>query len=229
MNTSEQINEVATALAKAQGMITGALKDSTNPHFKSSYADLASIWDACRSALSSNGLAVVQMTDKSDKDEVIVVTRIMHSSGQWIEGTLALPVSKADAQGYGSALTYARRYGLAAAVGIAQVDDDGNLAAQARPIKQPARPAFVNGEAHTARGVAVDAFANLTPETQQWLRDQAIEIMAVFERKEDLHTYIEKQNYDTEEKLALWSILPSECRTAIKKSQTAARETVKAA
>ncbi len=136
MNTSEQINEVATALAKAQGQITGALKDSTNPHFKSSYADLASIWDACRSALSSNGLAVVQMTDKSDKDEVIVVTRIMHSSGQWIEGTLALPVSKADAQGYGSALTYARRYGLAAAVGIAQVDDDGNLASAARPSKQ---------------------------------------------------------------------------------------------
>lgn len=91
MNTSEQINEIATALSKAQGQIHGAIKDSTNPHFKSQYADLASIWDACRGALSGNGLSVVQMTAPSEKDEVVVTTRVLHSSGQWIEGVLALP------------------------------------------------------------------------------------------------------------------------------------------
>ncbi len=181
MNTSEQINEVATALAKAQGMITGALKDSTNPHFKSSYADLASIWDACRSALSSNGLAVVQMTDKSDKDEVIVVTRIMHSSGQWIEGTLALPVSKADAQGYGSALTYARRYGLAAAVGIAQVDDDGNLASAAKP----------NGKQHSIDPkVAADLLASLDEAVSiEDLKKRTAGAMSIAQQNGDAETH----------------------------------------
>lgn len=143
MQTSEQINELAAALAKAQGMMHGAKKDADNPYFKSKYADLASCWEAAREPLSSNGLCVIQMTAPSDKEEVVVVTRISHSSGQWAEGTLAIPVNKADAQGYGSALTYARRYGFAAAVGLAQVDDDGNLAAAAKPPKPEPTPAEV--------------------------------------------------------------------------------------
>lgn len=124
---SEEINELAGALAKAQGKITGALKDSANPFFKSKYADLASVWDACRSALSENGLAVVQQTE-ADESGVMVITTLAHSSGQWMRSSLRLQPKDASPQGIGSAITYGRRYALAAAVGVAQVDDDGNAA-----------------------------------------------------------------------------------------------------
>lgn len=130
MNKSDQINELATALAKAQGEIKGAIKDSANPFFKSKYADLASVVEAIREPFAKNGLAYIQLTEPSDKDEARVETVITHSSGQWISSVLALPVTKADAQGFGSALTYARRYGLSAAAGVAPEDDDGNKASQ---------------------------------------------------------------------------------------------------
>ena len=134
MNKSESIKELATALAKAQGQIKGAVKDSANPFFKSKYADLASVVEAIRNAFAANGLSYIQSVEPSDKDEVRVETTILHSSGEWIGcGVLALPVSKVDAQGYGSALTYARRYSLSAATGVAPEDDDGNAATVAKP------------------------------------------------------------------------------------------------
>ena len=134
MNKSESIAGLAAALAKAQGQMKGAVKDSANPFFKSKYADLASVVEAIRSAFSANGLSYVQTVQSSDLDEVRVETMILHSSGEWIScGVLALPVSKNDAQGYGSALTYARRYSLSAAVGVAPEDDDGNAAVAAKP------------------------------------------------------------------------------------------------
>jgi hypothetical protein len=124
---SEQIGELAKALAIAQGKITGALKDSANPFFKSKYADLASVWDACRGPLSENGLAVIQQTE-SDDSGVFVITTLAHSSGQWMRSRLRLHPKDDTPQGMGSAITYGRRYALAAAVGVAQVDDDGNAA-----------------------------------------------------------------------------------------------------
>ena len=135
MNKSESIKELATSLAKAQGSIKGAIKDSSNPFFKSKYADLASVVEAIRSAFAANGLSYIQTVEPSQADEVRVETMILHSSGEWIScGVLALPVSKVDAQGYGSALTYARRYSLSAAVGVAsEADDDGNAAVAAKP------------------------------------------------------------------------------------------------
>lgn len=134
MNKSESIAGLAAALAKAQGAMKGALKDSANPFFKSKYADLASVVDAIRAAFSANGLSYIQTVEPSDKDEVRVETTLLHSSGEWIScGILSLPVSKVDAQGYGSALTYARRYSLSAAVGVAPEDDDGNAASLAKP------------------------------------------------------------------------------------------------
>ena len=134
MNKSESIAGLAAALAKAQGAMKGAVKDSANPFFKSKYADLASVVEAIRAAFSANGLSYVQTVQSSDLDEVRVETMILHSSGEWIScGVLALPVSKNDAQGYGSALTYARRYSLSAAVGVAPEDDDGNAAVAAKP------------------------------------------------------------------------------------------------
>lgn len=132
MTYSEQINELATALAKAQSQIEGAKKDSTNPHFRSSYADLASVWDACRKPLTANGLSVIQSAENSAEGYYGVTTMLLHTSGQWMRGTLYLKPVKDDPQGAGSALTYARRYSLSAMVGIAPEDDDAN-AASAKP------------------------------------------------------------------------------------------------
>lgn len=139
---SEQINELAAALSIAQGQITGALKDSANPYFKSKYADLASCWDACRKQLSENGLAVIQTTDiqqivcpdGSVEQIPVVVTTLAHKSGQWIRGIMPIKAKDDGPQAQGSGVTYARRYALAAIVGLAQIDDDAE-AAQARDKK----------------------------------------------------------------------------------------------
>ena len=124
---SEQINELAAALSKAQASITGALKDSANPFFKSKYADLASCWDACRKQLTDNGLSVIQTTDIV-ADTVVVRTTLAHSSGQWISGILPVKSKDDSPQAQGSGITYARRYALAAMVGLAQIDDDAEAA-----------------------------------------------------------------------------------------------------
>lgn len=124
MRQSEQINELAGALAKAQGKIEGAVKAAINPHFRNQYADLGNVWAAIREPLTSNGLAVVQLLRGVERG-VECETILMHGSGQFIAESLFVPASKSDAQGYGSAATYARRYGLQAMVGIAPVDDDG--------------------------------------------------------------------------------------------------------
>jgi hypothetical protein len=129
MMQSENINELVTALAKAQGEIQPAAKDSTNPHFKSRYADLSSVWDACRLPLSKNGLAVMQTTAVVN-DKLTVVTTLAHSSGQWMRSELPVLVANNNPQALGSALTYMRRYALSAIVGVAPGDDDdGNAAA----------------------------------------------------------------------------------------------------
>lgn len=130
MNQSESIAELSAALAKAQGAMMGATKDSSNPFFKSKYADLASVWDACRKPLSDNGLSVVQTTEfiPENPDLVCIETILCHSSGQWIKGRLAGKPVKNDPQGVGSCITYFRRYSLQSMVGIAPEDDDGNAA-----------------------------------------------------------------------------------------------------
>lgn len=127
MERSETIGALAAALAKAQGAMEGASKDRTNPHFKSKYADLASIWDACRAALSANGLAVMQTTGGKGQ-EITVRTVLAHSSGEWVASELSMFAAQNTPQAIGSCVTYARRYSLAAMVGVAPEDDDGNAA-----------------------------------------------------------------------------------------------------
>jgi hypothetical protein len=127
---SESIAALAAALSKAQADITGALKDSSNPFFKSKYADLASCWDACRKQLAANNLAVIQTTEVTESGTVLVTT-LAHSSGEWMRGTLPVVTKDNGPQAQGSGITYARRYALAAIVGLAQIDDDAE-AAQAR-------------------------------------------------------------------------------------------------
>lgn len=142
MQTSDQINELAAALAKAQGEITGALKESANPFFKSKYADLASCWDACRAPLSTNGLSVVQGT-QVDGGSLYLITRLLHSSGQWVSSQTPVTPKDDTPQGMGSALTYSRRYALTAMVGVSQVDDDGNSASgRDKKVEIPEDPAI---------------------------------------------------------------------------------------
>src|SRR4051812_19140438 len=131
MQTSSEINLVAAAVVKAQGEIKSAVKDATNPHFKSKYADLGAVWDAARAALKANDLAALQDAVSND-GAVGVRTRLLHKSGQWMEFEPAMiPLSKRDAQGMGSALTYGRRYSLSAALGVvADEDDDGAAASR---------------------------------------------------------------------------------------------------
>ena len=125
---SATVGKLFEALAKAQGKIESALKDKRNPFFKSSYADLSSVWDACRLQLSENGLAIIQTVEGS-KENMVLVTWLGHNSGEWIKSRLPLIVLKHDPQSLGSAITYARRYALSAMVGIcADEDDDGEKA-----------------------------------------------------------------------------------------------------
>lgn len=136
------MKNVSTAFVKAQKEFAPALKCATNPHFKSKYADLAACIESVMDALNNNGLALMQFSLERP-DGVAVETRLIHESGEILEcGVLFVPASKKDAQGYGSALTYARRYSLMAACGIAPEDDDGNSAKPAAPRQQA--PAMIS-------------------------------------------------------------------------------------
>ncbi len=130
---STSVAQIATALAKAQGDLSHALKDSENPHFKSKFADLAAVVDVIREPFAKNGLSYLQRTTMRE-NAVVVTTILMHESGEWImDDGLVVPVSKIDAQGVGSAITYGRRYTLMAMAGIAPDDDDGNAATASAP------------------------------------------------------------------------------------------------
>lgn len=128
MNKSEQINELLTALAKANLGIINPKKTSVNPFFNSKYADLSEVINVSKQILAENGLSVIQLASTNEAG-VSIETILGHSSGQWIGGTLLFRFPmKVDAQIIGSLITYARRYSWAAIVGIAQEDDDGNFA-----------------------------------------------------------------------------------------------------
>lgn len=134
ITTSEQIASLAGALALAQAEIENAAKDGNNPHFKSKYASMEAVVYACKATLPKHGLSYVQFPGMQG-DYVTVTTRLMHKSGEWIEGTLPMPVGKRDAHGVGSAISYARRYSLMAVIGIAAEDDDGNGAVAGGEVK----------------------------------------------------------------------------------------------
>lgn len=149
---SDSIAALSAALAKAQADIEGATKGKTNPHFKSAYADLASVWDACRAALTKNGLAILQPVAAEDA-KVTVTTILTHSSGEWVSSDLTMTATQHTPQGIGSCITYARRYALASMVGVAPEDDDGEAAS--RPT---------NGHSYKAVPDAPQGF-------DQWLMD----------------------------------------------------------
>ena len=136
---STEIDKVAEALAKANAELKSIGKDRTNPHFKNKYATLDAIMDAIRPSLAKHGLSVVQGA-KEVTDGFNVVTMLIHSSGQFVSNVVPVPLSKNDAQGVGSALTYGRRYGVSSLLALAtDEDDDGNQASKAKP--EPAKRA----------------------------------------------------------------------------------------
>jgi len=210
MQKSEGIKELAGALAKAQGEIKGALKDQSNPFFKSKYADLASVVEAIRAPFAKNGLSYIQTLDPTEKDEVRVETMILHSSGEWICcGILGVPVTKADAQGYGSALTYARRYSLSAAAGVAPEDDDGNAASKG--VHKPSD----------------GTMESLDTDWQTVVKDTAEEVKVLMAagKTDEALTWLEAAMLPAEAKIACWALLPSHYRSAIKKAQDSKKGT----
>lgn len=167
MKTSEKIDQIAIALSKAQKVMEGAVRDSTNPFFHSKYAELSEVWDACREPLTSNGLSFVQSIHseegysftnkvqikdnqgniKGEKEVLMiwltVTSRLLHISEQYFEDSISMPV-EADPQSIGKVTTYIRRYAQMALCGIAPVDDDGEAAAnhQQKADKIPTQPSI---------------------------------------------------------------------------------------
>jgi len=211
MRTSEQIDQLAAALALAAADIRPAIKDANNPAFNSKYADLGAVFDAAKPALTKHGLVVVQMPAHSDDALLHLTTRVMHKSGQWVEGTMSIPVGKVNAHGYGSAITYARRYAFSAALGIvADEDDDGNKAAA--DVTPAAR--VIAGNKTPGR----EAFDALSDEGQKFVTEYADVVTNLYDTKGDVMGYIAMNMLDSDEKTAMWSLLRSDIRSAIKRS-----------
>jgi hypothetical protein len=128
MKTSETLTKIAPALVQAQSNIKYAIENAKNPHLKNNYADLSSVIDAVKESLNDVGIAFLQTPSPSDDGKLHLTTRLLHTSGEWIEDTATCPLPKQDPQGFGSALTYLRRYSLSAICGLYADDDDGDRA-----------------------------------------------------------------------------------------------------
>ena len=194
------MKNIATALVKAQRAFGPALKTSTNPHFRSKYADLSAVIEAVIDGLNNAGIALVQASHECS-DGVIVETVFVHESGEtYSAGKLHVPAAKQDPQGYGSALTYARRYSLMAACGVAPEDDDGNAASPKKSFRHtPVEPVGVPAETLSRIADTADAIKE---------RFAATDVVGAYE--------LAAEWTDSEERQALWKLLPSNIRSAIK-------------
>jgi hypothetical protein len=203
------MKQIASALVKAQKAFGPALKTNTNPHFRSKYADLSACVEAVIDALSANGIFLMQQTSECT-DGVIVETVFLHESGEQLtSGKLHVPAAKHDPQGYGSALTYARRYSLMAACGIAPEDDDGNAAVK------------------TYKHTPTDEKVNLIVERATTIQLAASIAIAKFKKGDHIGAYEEISGItDTDEKVYLWQLLKAESalRAFIKKHAQELRE-----
>lgn len=164
MKTSETIKEIAPALAKAIGAMGAAAKDGKNPHFRSTYATLASAVDAARAPLAENGLFVMQdQGGITEHNTIVLKTRIMHTSAEWIETICEAKPKSFAPQDIGSSITYLRRYGLMTALGIPADDDDGNAASQGKqePDVKPRPAKNGNGKTPQTREIYKDLSANI--------------------------------------------------------------------
>jgi hypothetical protein len=185
----ESITKVSAAFVRAQRKFAPALKTSTNPHFKSKYADLSACVEAVLEALNSEGIAITQISHDCDAG-VAIETRFLHESGEGLSsGILRVPASKQDAQGYGSAFTYARRYSLMAACGIAPEDDDGNAAVATSKKAAATTPNNGLSEHERAKHLAAISGAVTTPHLRQ-VFEEAIGDAHLAGDKEAEHLFI---------------------------------------
>lgn len=213
MNKSETIEKIAPALHKAQGQIKAALKDSTNPHFRSKYADLSSVIEAVKPALQANGITFLQGVHDA-VDGVAVETMLLHTSGEWISSVMRIPAVKQDAQGYGSAITYGRRYGLQAMCGVPAEDDDGNAAT----ASQTSRITPVAG-----------SLSSLSKDDQEKAKNLSAEIVELWQGGKELAAYEAYYcgGHGNEFLLGVWECLTpySKVRNGIKKLYDANKDT----
>jgi len=161
MEKSESIKELATALSKAQAIMSGAKKNSENPFFHSAYSDLSSVVDAIKEPFSDNGLSYVQFPIE-DNGRIGIETILMHESGEWMSNSFTVQLTKQDAQGAGSAITYCRRYSLLAVAGIPSEDDDGNNAAKGNQQDKQAEEAEAARRDAEIFDSAMSAISNAT-------------------------------------------------------------------
>ena len=201
------MNNIAKAFVAAKREFAPALKTSTNPHFKSRYVDLAACLEAVNEALLNNGIALLQETSE-DATGVTVETVFMHESGETIRGgKLHVPASKQDPQGYGSALTYARRYSVMAACGIAGEDDDGNAASR-KPAQPKATPIITpNGGAR--ENVSAEELLDL-----EELAYETTELCKV--NPKEAYKLVASKCLDEPQHRAFWTYLDSKTKSALK-------------
>lgn len=214
IHTEHANAELFAALAKAQGEIENASKSSTNPHFRSKYADLAEVLNTVRPSLTKNGLSLIQSTG-FDGAMVNVTTILAHAAGGYISCVASCVPAKSDAQGIGSATTYLRRYSAAAVTGIAQEDDDGQSAAHDRKPEPKAAAKPLDGQPLDGVWDALHA------DDQAWFTKLGVEVVAIYKESgaADALDHINAQGLDTDGKAALWHALKPESaiRTALTK------------
>jgi hypothetical protein len=203
---SENTADFAAALAKAQGQMKSIPFDRENPHFKSGYASLASVIDTVRKPLADNGLSYTQVTKFTEAGAFVLVTTLRHATGQWVSGEWPLPMA-ARPQEMGSALTYARRYGLSAIVCVASDDDndangtDGQKASTPKPkvAPNPIKPQAHDPETGEVKDALIIgrtmAKAARMSETQtdleEWLAGAAQQLDGLKESAPEIHAKVE--------------------------------------
>lgn len=212
MNKSESIQALAEALAKAQGELKNPAFDSQNPHFRSRYASLAAVRDATIPVLSKHGLSVSQLPLCED-GRAGCETVLMHSSGEYMSTSIMLPVERPTAHGVGSALTYARRYALMAIVGVVGDDDDDGNASVGKAVSRPV--GTMSGPITPTDG----AWENVPKDRHEPLRSIGNGIIDYFSagQPSEAYEYFEEQNLSADEKIAIWTMLDSKQRAALKK------------
>lgn len=155
---SETLAKLSEALSKAQGAMRPAVRDHTNPFFKTKYADLASVWESIRKPLSDNNLAITQAITETTPTSITIETRLLHASGEYITSVMSMPTGKGDIQALGSAISYGRRYSLSALIGVVSDDEDDGEAAKGTPQKgaPTAKPAPKSNLVEAAEEVPFD-------------------------------------------------------------------------
>ena len=219
---SESIDQIVPALIKAKASFKAAVKDASNPHFKSKYVSLDGVIDAIDGALLENGIFQTQPTAMPEGGKTVLHTRLLHVSGQWLGGEYPIHPIKNDPQAEGSALTYARRYALMALAGIAPEDDDGNAASKASGKPQARQVAGTPTEG---------AWEAMGEEEQAFLAEVATQAIALLASDDAIaaHDHIQSQNLNSDEKIALWTRFDSKQRSALKRADAAAKTQKEAA